>query len=254
MKSTVDRRNEIIKSLAANGKVRDDKLSKYFNVSTVTIRNDLDYLEKKKLVHRAYGGALSRESVSGDSPLAEKQKKYIDEKRKIGVEAAKMIFEGDSIILDSGTTTQQIAKNIKRKKDIIVLTNAINIAMELASTENITVMLLGGILRKKSYSVIGSEAESIIRNHYFDKFFLGIDGFDLETGITTPNSQEAQLNRIMVQKSKEIIIVTDSSKFGNSSFSFICSINDIDKVITDENIPDKYIEILKERDIELIIV
>lgn len=253
MKNTVDRRNEIVKSLVEKGKVKVNELCKYFNVSSVTIRNDLEYLEKKKLIHRTYGGALSRTTVSDDSPLAEKEKKYQDEKRKIGVEAAKLIFEGDSIILDSGTTTQQIAKNIKKKKDIIVLTNAINIVMELVSIEDITVMLLGGILRKKSYSIVGVEAESTIKNHYFDKLFLGIDGFDIETGITTPNSQEAQLNRLMVKRSKEVIVVTDSSKFGDNGFSVICSLDDIDKVITDKNIPDKYVEILKQKDIELII-
>jgi len=254
MKTTVDRRDEIVRLLNENGKVKVEELSNQFDVSSVTIRNDLDYLEKKGIVHRTYGGALVRDIVAYDSSLTEKQKLHAEEKRKIGIKAAELIHAGDSIILDSGTTTRQIAVNIKEKNDITVLTNAINIAVELAALENITVMLTGGTLRKKSYSLVGPEAEKTIKNYYFDRLFLGVDGFDLEVGLTTPNPLEAQLNRLMVQMANEVIAVTDSSKFGRRSFSFICELDEIDQIITDKDIPKQYTEGLKKRNISIITV
>jgi len=254
MKTTVDRRDGILQLLNENGKVKVDELRKKFDVSAVTIRNDLDYLEKKGILHRTYGGALIHDLVATDSSLTEKQKLHAEEKRRIGIEAAKMIREGDSFILDSGTTTRQIAVNIKEKKDLTVLTNAINIAVELAGLENITMMLTGGTLRKKSYSLVGPDAEATIKKYYFDKLFLGVDGFDLEAGLTTPNPLEAQLNRLMVQMAKEVIAVADSSKFGRRSFSFICELGNIDTIVTDSNIPKDYKDGLKKRNIEIILV
>ncbi|MCF7805478.1 MAG: DeoR/GlpR family DNA-binding transcription regulator [Candidatus Marinimicrobia bacterium] len=254
MKTTVDRRDEIVRLLNKNGKVKVEELSKQFDVSSVTIRNDLDYLEKKGIVHRTYGGALIRDIVAYDSSLTEKQKLHAEEKRKIGIKAAELIHDGESIILDSGTTTRQIAVNIKEKQGLTVLTNAINIAVELAGLENITVMLTGGTLRKKSYSLVGPEAEHALTNYFFDKLFLGVDGFGLDSGLTTPNPLEAQLNRLMVQMANEVIAVTDSSKFGRRSFSFICELDGIDQIITDKNIPNKYTEDLKKRNISIITI
>jgi len=254
MKTTVDRRGGIVRLLNENGKVKVEELSNQFDVSSVTIRNDLDYLEKKGIVHRTYGGALVRDIVAYDSSLTEKQNLHAEEKRKIGAKAAELIHNGDSIILDSGTTTRHIAVNIKEKTDLTVLTNAINIAVELAGQEKITVMLTGGTLRKKSYSLVGPEAENTLKNYYFDRLFLGVDGFDLEAGLTTPNPLEAQLNRLMVQMANEVIAVTDSSKFGRRSFSFICELDNIDTIVTDSNIPKDYKNGLNKRNIEVIIV
>lgn len=252
MKSTVDRRDKIIQKIQSDGSVRVDELSEEFDVSTVTIRNDLDFFEEKGLIHRTYGGALLRNNVYNDPSLEEKQKINVEEKKQIGEYAAGLVSDGDSIILDSGTTTREIALRLKDKKDLTLMTNAINIAVELAGVSGMRLMLTGGVLRDKSYSLVGPEAERMMQNYFFDKLFLGVDGMNFDHGLTTPNPQEAQLNRMMVERSNTVILVSDSSKFGRHSFSYICGLEPIETVITDTNISPEFEEGFKERDIEVV--
>jgi DeoR family transcriptional regulator of aga operon len=251
---TVDRRDEIVRLIQATGKVRVEELSALFSVSSVTIRNDLSYLERKGLVDRVYGGALIRVAVAYDSALTDKAKLHVSEKRRIGAKAAELIYDGDSIILDSGTTTLEIAKHIKGRKDLSVMTNAVNIATELAGSSHISVMLTGGSLREHSFSLVGPQAESTLHEFYFDKLFLGADGFDLEVGLTTPNQLEAHLNAIMIKVSKETIMVTDSSKFGRKSLCRISGPGNISRVITDEGINREYFDHLVDQGVEVILV
>jgi DeoR family transcriptional regulator of aga operon len=253
MPITVDRRNEIVRLVNTNGRAKVEELSRHFSVSTVTIRNDLNYLEERGLIHRAYGGALTRKEVAFDPTLIEKAKLHAEEKKRIGARAASRIFDGDSIILDSGTTTIEIAKAIKDRKDLTVMTNAINIASELAGLSGVTVMLTGGTLREKSFSLVGPHAESALKAFYFDKLFLGVDGLDAESGLTTPNQLEAQLNRVMIEVSRETVAVVDSSKFGRRSLSLIAPLDRISCIITDSGIPDEYRDLLAEKRIEAVL-
>ena len=254
MASTVDRRDEIVRIINENGKAKVEELSKVFQVSLVTIRNDLNYLEDRGLIHRVYGGALVRDYVADDTTLNEKAKVHAEEKRRIGAKAAEMILDGDSIVLDSGTTTLEIAKQIKTRQNLTVMTNAVNIATELAGYIDIQVMLTGGTLREKSFSLVGPQAEAVLREFFFDKLFLGVDGIDIKFGLTTPNMLEAHLNSIMVDIANETILVTDSSKFGRKSLCRICGAEKVDKVITDANIPKEYLSGLKELGVETILV
>lgn len=252
MKSTVDRRDKIIQRIRSEGSVRVDELSEEFNVSTVTIRNDLDFFEKKGLIHRTYGGALLLDNVYKDPPIEEKKKINVEEKQRIGEYAAGLIKDGESIILDSGSTTREIALRLKDKKSLTIMTNAINIALELAGDTNLQIMLTGGVLREESYSLVGPEAERTMQNYYFDTLFLGVDGLDFKHGLTTSNPLEAQLNRIMVERSNRIIAVTDSTKFGRHSFSYICDFSPIDMIITDNKITVDFEEQLKKRNISVV--
>jgi DeoR family transcriptional regulator of aga operon len=139
------------------------------------------------------------------------------------------------IILDSGSTTTQLARLLKLKKDLTVITNAVNIATELAAGE-VSVILTGGILREKSFSLVGPMAEDSLRKITADKLFLGVDGIDFKFGLTTPNLQEAKVNRMMMDASEEVILLADSSKFGKRSIGVINEIRQINKLITDKNI------------------
>ena len=243
-RSTVERRDNIIQLLYNNGKARVDELSKKFDVTSVTIRNDLDFLERKGILYRSHGGAILRKNVYKDPSLEEKQKLNQAEKQRIGKRAAQMIAENDTILLDSGTTTTKIAHNLKEKNRLTIMTNAVNIALDLAGNESIKVMLTGGVIRQVSNSLVGPEAENTIRNYFFDKLFLGVDGLDLKEGITTPNPLEAQLNRLMVSRANQVIVVADSSKFGKLSFSHISPIDAIDTIVTDIGItPDIHDEL-----------
>ena len=252
MKSTVDRRDRIIQRIQSKGSVRVDQLSEEFDVSTVTIRNDLDFFEEKGLIHRTYGGALLRNKVYNDPSIEEKKKINVEEKRRIAEYAASLVKEGESIILDSGSTAREIALRLTDKNNLTIMTNAINIGLELAGSSNLNIMLTGGELREKSYSLVGPEAERAMHNYYFDRLFLGVDGLDFEHGLTTSNSLEAELNRIMVERSSSVIAVTDSSKFGRHSFSYICDLTPIDMVITDTNISEEFEKKLNQYDIEVV--
>jgi len=251
--STLERRARILEQVDAAGQVEIQNLSGIFRVSEVTIRNDLAQLEQKNLLLRTRGGAIKQRRVGLDFALAEKQKQHLEEKQHIGRAAAELIKEYDTIILDSGSTTMEIAKNLGHLNHATVITNALNIASILAEYKNIKVIIPGGFLRENSYSLVGSLAEQNIRNYYCDKLFLGVDGFDSRYGISTPNIEESQLNRVMVEISREIIVVTDSSKFLRRSFAFIIPVTKIDMVITDKGIPQEEQNILKNMGVKVVI-
>jgi DeoR family transcriptional regulator, aga operon transcriptional repressor len=235
--STVKRRNQIIIEIQKKGQVFVDELSKEFKVSEVTIRNDLEQLERKNMLIRARGGAINLESrVRIDHRLTEKGKLNYKEKIIIGKQAAKLIKEGDTIIIDSGTTTIEIIKNISHLKELTLISNALNIVNELSNSPNINVIIPGGYLRQNSMSLVGPMAEKNLRNLHVDKVFLGVDGFDTKIGVYTPNIEEAHLNEIMIEAANEVIVVADSSKFKRRSFAYICPINKIHTVVTDEGI------------------
>lgn len=251
--STINRRVKILELLSTEGQVSVSELSKKFNVSEVTIRNDLSHLEKKGLLIKTRGGGLKTQRVGIDQQLNDKAKINSREKQSIGKKAAELINDNDIIIIDSGTTTVEIAKNIGRVNNLTVITNALNIASQLIRDE-IKVILLGGILRSSSLSLIGPIGENSIKNFYCDKCFLGVDGIDSQSGIYTPNLEEAHLNRMMIDVSKEVIIVTDSSKFKRKSFAHIAPISKVNIVITDSKIPDDELKNLHGMGIKVIIV
>jgi DeoR family transcriptional regulator of aga operon len=251
--STANRRAKIVEELDAKGIVQVPELSKQYNVSLVTIRNDLANLEEKKLLIRTRGGAIKQPKVVMDLTISEKSRQNYEQKKRIGKKAAELINEGDIIILDSGTTTMEVAKHIKEPLNLTVITHALNIALELASRENIEIIMPGGTLYSKSYSLVGSITEQNLKEFYSDILFLSVDGFDLSAGIYTPNVAEAQINRVMAEITREVVIVTDSSKFGKRSLALILPIFKINTVITDDGITDEDREKLLSHNIKLII-
>jgi DeoR family transcriptional regulator of aga operon len=226
-----------------------------FNVSEVTIRNDLGQLEKKNTLIRARGGALKFETgVAIDQRLSDKSKINFKEKNRIGKKAAQLVLESDTIIIDSGSTTAELVRSLPDLQDLTIITNALNIANLLSNSHNINMIMPGGYLRKNSLSLVGPLAEKSLRNFNVDKVFLGVDGFDTKQGIFTPNVEEAHLNEIMIEIAKEVIVLVDSSKFKKRSLAFICTIEQIDKVITDTNISNEDKKRLQDAGVEVIIV
>lgn len=252
--STVERRVIILQKLMENGHVDVNSLSKEFEVSEVTIRNDLAKLEEKKMLIRARGGAIKLERVGTDFHLSDKNKQHLEEKKRIGEKAASLIEDGDTIILDSGTTTIEITKHLSKFTNLTIITNALNVASELAEQKNINVIIPGGILKKNSFSLIGSFAEESFRNYFCDKLFLAVDGFSTTHGISTPNIEEAHLNRIMIEISKKVIVVADSSKFHKRSLALIAPVSRVDTVITDKGILPEDQKKLENQGVQLLIV
>src|SRR5208282_2965387 len=182
-------------------------------------------------VHRTHGGALpARESVLEDPTLREKEKLHRQEKLKIAEAAAGKVTEGQVVILDSGTTTTAIARALRDFQSLTIITNAVNIAAELAGTA-VEVILTGGTLRKNSFSLVGPIAEETLRRLNADILFLGVDGFDVHYGLSTPNLLEAKVNRVMVEIAKKTVAVCDASKFGRRSLSLIAPPAAIHRVI-----------------------
>lgn len=238
-KSTVDRRSTILKELDQKGKVSVSNLSTLFSVSDVTIRNDLAQLEKKNILIRVRGGALKIDRVGIDYHISEKDKINIKAKQLIGSMASKFVYEGDTIMIDSGTTAMELVRNLNEKIVFTVITNALNIAVQLSKNNNVNVIMPGGFLRNKSFSLIGTPAEKSLRNYYCDKLFIGVDGLDIGYGLSTPNIEEAHFNSTMIEMSKQIIVLADSSKIHKRSLAFICPISKIDMLITDSGISNE---------------
>lgn len=253
---TKERRARILQELEYNSKVLVTSLSEKLNVSEVTIRKDLNELKRRHLLTRIRGGAmrLPEVRIGKDATIQEKKLKNYKEKRSIGKFAATLINEGETIILDSGTTTMEIAKNLNSFNKLTIITNAIDIAIELSKYNRFSVILLGGHLRESSYSTVGPLAESTLKIFYCDKLFLGVDSFNIEEGVSTPNIEEANINQTMMSISKETIAVLDSSKFNKRSFAFIAPVNKINTIITDKGIPSEIKSQLKKMNIQLHIV
>jgi len=251
---TLERRKSILHQINETGQVFVQELSKQFEVSEVTIRNDLKQLEKKDMLIRARGGAMKIERGVGiDYKLSPKDKLHIKEKARIGKNAVQLINAGDTIIIDSGTTTLEIAKNLDQINDITVICNALNIISHLIQLKSVNLIIPGGYLRKNSLSLVGPLAERNLQNLYVDKVFIGVDGFDTRRGIYTPNIEEAHFDEIMIKISKEVIVVCDSSKFMRRSLAYICGIDKLHYVITDNGIPEEDKKRLEDAGIKVII-
>ncbi len=255
-KSTVSRRAKILEEIELKGQVSVTDLSKMFKISEVTIRNDLAHLEKQNMLIRARGGAIKIKyyRMGIDPSISDKQKEYLKEKQRIAQAAIKLIEEGDTIVLDSGTTTTEIAKLLGKFKNLTIITNALNIAIILSEYEGFNIFMPGGILRKKSLSLVGVLADENFGKFYCDKLFLGVDGFDTTHGLSTPNSEEAHLNQIMIHTAKRVIVVTDSRKFLRRRFAFIGPITCVNTVITDSGIREEDKSRLEKNGIEVIVV
>lgn len=253
---TSERREQIIQRLRQQGSVQVNDLSTLFGVSTVTIRNDLAFLEKQGIAVRAYGGALICDSNnSGIEPSVEdKSSLNTALKRSIARAAVELIKPGHRVILDSGTTTYEIARLMRNHTDVIAMTNGMNVANALLEAEGVELLMTGGHLRRQSLSFYGDQAEQSLQNYHFDMLFLGVDSIDLERGISTHNEDEARLNRRMCEVAERIVVVTDSSKFDHSSLHKIVDTQRIDMIIVDEGIPVESLEGLRKSGIDVIVV
>lgn len=254
--STEERRSIILNTLHDEGRVSVASLVDTFEVSEVSIRKDLAVLEEKQLLVRVKGGAINihQSGEFDDNSITEKQKLHSREKQILGKYAASLINENETIIIDSGTTTMEIAKNLDHLKKLTIITNSIDIAMTLNRYDKFTVILLGGTMRVISHSTVGMLAEYAMKNFYCDKLFLGVDSFNIKDGLSTPNIEEASLNQAMISAAKEVIAVFDSSKFGKRGFAHIAKLDKIDMIITDSNISNEYRQHIESAGIKLEIV
>ena len=235
----IDRHKLILQKLEQNGFVNVNDLSQEFNVSLVTIRKDLKLLEERKLLFRSHGRAIPANPYITEHHVNVKEKINTSEKKRIAMAAGLTLEPFDSIIIASGTSVIEFARHIKPVEGLTVLTASLNTALILSEIPTIDVMQLGGSVRSSSSSVIGPIGEKMLSEFTFTKLFLGVDGIDLEYGLTTTNSMEASLNKAMIKAAQKIIVLADSSKFGRKGFGRICELEDVDQIITDKGLDHK---------------
>lgn len=252
--NTVERHKHILKRISQDGKIKVQDICEAYKVSPVTARKDLKLLEEKGLLYRMHGGATLTNPYATERHVNDKEKMHLDEKMKIGAAGAKLVTANDSVLIASGTTVLYLAKHIQPQESLTVITPALNVALELNKHPETEVIMLGGVLRKRSSSVTGLYAEKNLSDFSCSKLFLGVDGIDLEFGLTTTNVMEAHLNREMINVSQKTVVLVDSTKFGKRGFGKICDFNSIDEIITDSGISDFTKKALEDFGIKVTIV
>lgn len=246
-----ERRQHIMELVQRNGRVLISQVSAALGISRITIRKDIDHLASKGLLRRSHGGAISTQGAALlDPSLSEKEQKQLREKQRIAAAAASLVEEGMCVVLDSGTTTTAIARELRQFSRLTVITNAVNIATELAATD-FEVILTGGNLRKNSFSLVGPLAEDALREVHADILFLGVDGFDVKTGVMTPNLLESRVNRAMIHAAERVVAVCDSTKFSRRSLALIAPPAAVHTVITDDQIAGEDFEALTAAGIDV---
>lgn len=250
---TEQRRRNLLDLIDQSGQVTVADMVKQFSISAVTVRNDLDALASIGAVVRSHGGAVRRLVATQDYPLRTKETLHHSEKVRIGKAAAELVKPGETIILDSGTTTAEVARHLKKLNlSVTVITNALNIAVELMESPGISLIMIGGLLRPVSCSFVGPQAEAMMNEFHANRLFLAVDGFDLENGPSTPDILEAQLNNVMIRSAKEVNVVADFSKLGRRSVSKIGPLERIRRLITDDRAPAEFTEALRKKGVEVI--
>jgi DeoR family transcriptional regulator of aga operon len=234
-----DRLSAILEELSRNGSVSVASLADRLDVSLATVRRDLQLLEEQRLVSRVHGGAVAR-GVLYELPLRYKAARHQDEKRRIAEAAARLVADGATVGLTGGTTTTEVARMLAERAGLTVVTNALNIASELAVRANLKLLVPGGVARPESYELVGPIAEATLAGLNLDLVFLGVDGIDADSGCTTHHEVEAFTNQVLMRRAQRVVVVADGSKLGHVAFARICAIDEIDGLITDaEADPDE---------------
>jgi DeoR family transcriptional regulator, aga operon transcriptional repressor len=260
MSSKTDKRaKEILRLLLGHGKTSVEDLTRLFATSPASIRRDLVRLEEQGLVHRTHGGAMLASQVYEpfrfDASFNIRDERFAPEKRRIAMAAADLVLENETIGVTAGTTTTQVARGLSLRKGLKIITNAVNIGMELSSSNGLETTLTGGCMRwPGAFSLIGPTALESLNTILMDKVFIGVTGVDPERGATTIQAEEAAVFRAMARRAKQVIIVADSSKVGMTSPNVICPATDIDILITDDGIGDEAAQAFRASGIQMVLV
>lgn len=251
----VERRSRIEQTILKNKSVLVLELAKEFDVTTETIRSDLEKLEKQGVLVRTYGGATLVESREADMSIHERETVNIEGKQSIGIKAAELIKDGETVFLDASTSSLWLARNIKDKKSVTIITNAEKIVTELADCPDIKVICTGGMLHTKNMSYVGRVVEDTIRKNYFaNKVFFSCRGVTLTRGLMESTEAEAEIKKAMIDCSESAIFLCDRKKLGRLGVPVISSLDKIDFFITDIKLDEEWNKALEDNDVRLISV
>jgi DeoR/GlpR family transcriptional regulator of sugar metabolism len=239
--------------LREDGSAKVIALSKIFRVSEVTIRQDLEKLENDGLVIREHGGAYLKEVESQVRNFTLMNKANLDKKASVGKKAAELVEDGETIILDSGSTTTEIAKNLTGRKNLTVITNALNIALLLGAEPGIEVIVTGGEFKPPTLSLTGQKAADFFHDVHVDKLFLATAGISLRSGLTYPSLSDIVVKKAMIDVAEMVFLVADSTKIGKGAFASLGALSLVDYIITDDGIDKEHLQLFRDHNVELII-
>jgi DeoR/GlpR family transcriptional regulator of sugar metabolism len=255
--SLLERHNQIVDTVLRVGRITIPEICELFDVSEMTARRDLNELDRLGLVRRVHGGAIASLGRSYEPPFQTRSAQNQAAKEAIGRAAAELIYDGDSIALDVGTTTLEIVKNLKDKHNLTIVTSCLpiaNLVITTLSIENdLRLILTGGIVRPREHSLVGSLAERVYAEYHVDKAFIGIGGISLEDGLTEYNIDDTEMKKALLRSAREKIIVADSSKFNVTTFASVGPLNGVDKIVTDPGVPPEMAAAFRRLGVELII-
>jgi DeoR family fructose operon transcriptional repressor len=245
-----ERKQRILRVLEEREAVRVSDLSEVLRVSEASVRRDLRDLEDAGFLKRTHGGAVGLQAATFEPSLSQKEDQYRPEKAAIARRAVEMIQEGEVVILDAGSTTLAIARLLKSRHHITVVTNSLSVASELAGSQ-VELLVAGGSLRPPTRALVGPVAENALAGLHADRLFLGANGIDLRKGVTTPNLIEAQTKRAMVESAREVVVVADHSKVGRVTFGGVCSLDRVRALITDDASPPAFVQALENQGVKV---
>jgi DeoR family transcriptional regulator of aga operon len=247
-----ERLGVILEELSAAGSVAVADLSGRLGVSAATVRRDLEHLEDQRLLTRTHGGAVAQ-MVSYKLPLRYRSARRQEQKRRIGQEAATRVHDGAVIGLTGGTTTTEVARALVERQ-LTVVTNALNIASELAIRPNIKLVLTGGVVRSESYELVGPLADSALSGLHMDLAFIGADGITAASGLTTHHEIEAHTDRALIERASRVVVVADGSKLGRVAFVSICPISAVHELVTDGEADARELQSLRDAGLGLTVI
>ncbi len=248
----IERRNAILAALSAEGKVVVSELSQSFGVTEETIRRDIDKLAKEGLATKTYGGAVSNVSPSTDLPYNIRKRVNVEQKQLVAEKVASMINDGDRIMLDASSTAIYVTRKIKSKKDITVITNSVEILLELADKTGWTILSTGGSLKEGAFSMVGTSAEKMVRGYHVDFAICSAKGIDEKMGITDSNEKDSEMKQAIFASADKKVLAIDSTKFDKISFVKVCDIKDVDIIVTDKSPSEAWKNRLSENGVQLI--
>lgn len=248
----IERRNAILEKLQAERRVVVSELSQIYKVSEETIRRDLEKLENDGFAIKSYGGAVINENANVDLPFNIRKKRNVISKQKIAEVISSRIKDGTSIMLDASSTAVYIAKALKERKNLTLITNSIEILIEMFDTPNVNVLSTGGAMREGSFALVGPQTDKMLKSYHVDIAIVSAKGFDLETGMTDTEELHANNKKTMLHAGREKVLAVDSSKFGKTAFTEIGTLEDISMVVTDAKPDEVWLQAFKEYGIECI--
>ena len=248
----IERRNAILEKLQVERRVVVSELSALYDVSEETIRRDLDKLENDGYAIKSYGGAVINENSNLDLPYNVRKNTNVLGKQKIAALISEMVHDGDNIMLDASSTAVAIAKAIKNKKDLTVITNSLEIALELIETPGCNVISTGGVATGSSFALVGSVTDKTIRSYYVDKAIISCKGINMYAGFTESDERHANNKASMFYMAKTKILAIDSSKFNKIAFAKIGDLKEISKIVTDKKPEEEWLQKFEELGVECI--